>query len=231
MPGRRVRRIQTTIPNRPPEVRKPAGDKPRLVTSYDMPKEEEKEERPLRAPTFGADVLGVSVLVFLFSFLFTYALSRDALTGAGWAGFLAGLAVIWRASTVLDQPVSYYRHTWWQKVNGEEVEVEKDPNLVVIPAGGGATVEFYQPRPGEFASWIRQVLDDVNKQQPPQHRVTLSQNTAVSRGWSIAQYRSMLNALDDAGWIIEDGQYIMPGVMGEEYIARWLRVQQRRSER
>lgn len=226
---RNLRRMQTYVPNRPPEVRQANAEKPKPVMTYQMPKEEEIEERPLRVPSFAADVLGVTVLVFGFGFLFSYAVTGDSIKALGFGAAPALLTVIWRAAIVFDKPISYYRHTWWQKVYVPQDDVvEADPNLVAIPGPGGTTVEFWQPQPGEFAAWAASILSDHNKQAPPNQRVTLSQNTARLRGWSIRRYRATINALENAGWLLADGQYILFSASGEEYIGKWLSSDVRR---
>lgn len=209
-----------------------AADKPRPVTTFEMPKEEEIEERPLRVPSFLADVLGVSALVFACWFFFFYGVSGGRLWLAlGWASLPTLLVIIWRAWSVFDRPVSYYRHTWWQKVwVPVEETIEPDARLVIIPGPEGTTVEFWQPRPGEFASWAAAVLSETNKTRPANQRTTLSQNTGQARGWSISQYRAMINALDDAGWVGADGQYVMFSVTGEQYVWPWLENRERISK-
>lgn len=204
---------------------RPEEKEARVVTSFDMPKEHEVEEKPLRVPNFTADVLGVSVLVFAAVGSAFWAFSGgDELLGIGAGSAVAAAVIIWRTYVVFDRPVAHFRETWWQQAlfMSEDERVELDRNLVVIPGQEGSQVRFWQPRPGAFAGWMTQVLADRRSDLPYRDKVTLSQNTARRNGWPRDAYRSMIFSLDLAGWIRRDGQYLDLTDAGASYIESWL---------
>lgn len=196
------------------------------TTDNDPPKLTHTAERPLRRPRFLTDVFGVSILAAVYAGMIAYsaaALFGAALFGAQWGagvpdspaafGVLAfsgvGFAVtLYRAIVVFDRPIADWEQVVFQDVwidGDDEPENADDPEplRVSIPCPTrAAPVEFTEPRVGEFAGWVAAVLRDAaDDRLGEREKTTLSQNTGVSRGWPVDQYRNMRAALEMVGWL------------------------------
>lgn len=201
------------------------------VTSYDMPRESEYHEVPRRIPSFASDVLGVCLLAFIFAALPSYAFARDVWTAAGVGATAAFVILIWRTWRILDRPISEVKEVVFQPIWTDPEPIERDRTVVRIPRGDGDLVEFRQPKAGEFASWARAVITDArNPAMQWYDRTSFSQNTAVSRGWTVEQYKAMYAAMELAGWV-ERGpnRTPLPTAEGVRALARWLRNRQYRA--
>jgi hypothetical protein len=180
----------------------PDRDERRLVSTYDMPKAHERQEKPLRAPGFWSDFMGPVVLVFLIGLGLGWGLSDDVRWGVLAGSALALGALVWRALVTFDYPNVELRETWWQKAWLDEEPAVKDPTWVHIPDGRGGVVELRQPKGGEFANWVGAVLRDRGDDALVfREKTQLSQNTAKGRGWPVAMYKGMLAVLVKAGWV------------------------------
>ena len=106
----------------------------------------------------------------------------------------------------------------------EDDPVAVNPGLVAIPASNGRSVEFLQPKPGEFANWAQSIIRDMRDNNLTfRDKTQLSQNTAIRRGWPKEMYRAMLASLRSVGWVTE-GQNKTPVLTeyGAGCIYAWL---------
>ncbi len=88
---------------------------------------------------------------------------------------------------------------------------------VRILSADGRLADFEQPRPGEFAAWLVDVLNENSK-------VNLSQNTAQRRGWNIAMYKNMWAQMKLMGWFYEgQNRTPTPTDNGKLELGAWLR--------
>lgn len=194
-----------------------------VSSAHDMPKEHEIEDKPLRIPTFKADVFGIGLLAFACGFGIGWGLTNDIRIGVGTGATVALIVIVWRAWSVLDKPVSHFRETTWQQA-WADLGDDYSPTLVQIPGHNGTVIEFRQPQSAEFANWTADILATVS--EPMKDRVTYSQNTARARGWSSDMYKSMLSSLRLAGWVIRNGQYWVPSTTGIRYLDAWMKNRQ-----
>lgn len=192
------------------------------------PKLTHETEQPLRAPTFTADVLGVSLLAAGFAGLSAWAFSDgDIMIGMGIGSAVGSVVVLLRAFRVLDRPVADWEQIHYQDVWIEPEPADDDPglNMVMIPNPAGIPASFEQPRPGEFANWVSAILRDIDDDQMTEREKTsLSQNTATRRGWPLPMYRNMFAILKMSGWV-EPRRNRAPVLTatGKRTLAEWLR--------
>lgn len=224
MRRRRPRRFQSTA----------AADRPRMVTTYDMPKLRQYEEGPTRDPSFRVDVFAVSVAMGLFVGLAVGMLSpQDPLqNGVGVGAAVAAVMLCTRTFLIYDPMLlkGYIREELYQQleeIDDDDEEEETDTsqeNVVTIPIQGRHAVHFKQPRPGEFAAWVRQVLvDEANEDLLFNQQTVLSQNTGIDRGWHRETYQQMIEALRREGLVdIGRNRVFEPTEQGRAILARWL---------
>lgn len=208
------------------------ADKPSLVASVDMPKETEYRETSNRTPTFSTDIFGIAGLLFVFMSVFGAAVSvwygLHWAYGLGLGAFVAAMAVIWRARSIYDRPDPNIEETTWQRAMPFEDDEEDEPDVsftVRIPAEAGREVQFRQPRPGEFASWIGDVIRDAEDDEIPfNSKTNLSQRTAESRGWSRRLYKEMIDIFYEEDWVYEGRNRVPePTEIGLGVWIAWLR--------
>lgn len=203
------------------------------VGDTEMQKQEERIESTDRVASFSTDVFGVAIMVFIFSAaassIIFWRFKEPWQLGIAVGAFFAAVVVIWRTLTVFDR-VDVEETTWVpaEKVV-EIVKEDEEPELltslwVKIPAGPGRQLTFKQPRPGEFARWIGRVISDhFDENIPFGNKVTLSQNTAVKRGWTRDMHQEMIEGFYQIGWIYEGRNRIPePTNEGIEAWENWL---------
>jgi len=114
-----------------------------------------------------------------------------ALVTGGFGGF-AMLAVRLASYDVV---ISRERHE-------ERYEPEPEPataaRLIFDLGNGMETPRLWEPRPGAFREWLRDVVRDNDR------RVHFSQNQARDRGWTDDRYRLLVTQLRDAGLIANE---------------------------
>jgi hypothetical protein len=203
------------------------------VGDTEMRKQTERIERTDRVPSFSTDVFGVAIMVFIFSAamasIIFWRFDESWLLGIAFGAFLAAAVVIWRTRTVYDPKVDIEETTWVPAEKVVEVVKETEPEpltslWVKIPAGPGRQLTFKEPRPGEFARWIGRVIDDhFDDNVPFGNKVTLSQRTAIKRGWTRDMHQSMTDGFYECGWIFEGRNRIPePTTAGVQAWQNWL---------
>lgn len=198
-----------------------------VAHNMEMPKKSWEKPVARSQINFSSEVAGVAVLTLAFG----------AMAGAGWqegwiwmlfSGVIA-LAGLWisffiylfRTRTVPAEKIEYQDY---QAIEPEPDPVATDPGRVAIPTNDGRSVEFLQPKPGEFANWAQAIISDMrNDNLPFRDKTQLSQNTGVGREWPKDMYKSMLAALRSVGWV-KAGPNNTPVFTqyGEDCIWAWL---------
>ncbi len=204
------------------------------IGDTEMRKQQERIERTDRVPSFGTDIFGVAIMVFVFSAaaasIISWRLGEPWVLGIAVGAFFAAAVVIWRTLTVYDPKVDIEETTWVPTEKVVEVvrpDIEPEPLTslwVRIPAGPGRQLTFKEPRPGEVARWLGRVVNDhFDDNVPFGNKVTLSQRTAVKRGWTREMYQSMTEGFYEAGWVYEGRNRVPePTTDGIEAWRNWL---------
>lgn len=227
------------------------GTSPKLVSSHEMPKKSYVVKRHVRKPNALSDVLlPVLLAIVLGGFLgwaggvillavvnIIFILSGDAtvtMTASAFAALGAGIAgmivLVWRIRNAVDNEMIDTEHTTWQTAMFLDNEPTTPNNLVHIEHNG-VTVGFQQPRAGEFANWIEDVLNDRNNALIPfGSKTNLSQNTARKRRWPDDMHADMVKQLKDAGMAdVQENRTTTLTDVGAAAIHEWLQVHGRRT--
>lgn len=204
------------------------------VGDTEMRKQQERIERTDRVPSFGTDVFGVSIMVFIFvsvagSIIFWQHEADDWPLGIALGAVITAAVVLWRTYTVYDPKVDIEETTWVPDEKPVEIVQPPEPEpltslWVRIPAGPGRQLTFKEPRPGETARWLGRVIDDhFDDNIPFGNQVTLSQRTAIKRGWTRDLHQEMTEGFYEVGWVYEGRNRIPePTTAGIEAWRNWL---------
>lgn len=132
---------------------------------------------------------------------------------------IGGAAMLHNRVAQFDQVARDYEYTEYDGGSPKPIDPTPKPATprVIIPSSDGRVADFEQPRPGEFAAWLYDVLLTDSK-------TTLSQNTATQRGWPIPAYKNMLAQVYMMGWFAEGkNQVPEPTQRGIRELNSWLK--------
>lgn len=103
-----------------------------IYTAEEMPLASSYEERPLRIPTFSADVFGVVFLLFVFSGAVGWAAFSNWRAGIVVGGLAAVAGIIWRTHGVYDKPLAHIQEKNFQQVEEDTDEATRYANRNTI---------------------------------------------------------------------------------------------------